>query len=73
MCIRDRPIIGGWIDSNRALGSEQGLGGENLELFVGQETLTTMLVFPGVLILFFTILYFWMRNRQPASSLAVNH
>ena len=68
-----QPIIGGWIDSNRALGSEQGLGGENLELFVGQETLTTMLVFPGVLILFFTILYFWMRNRQPASSLAVNH
>ncbi len=68
-----QPIIGGWIDSNRALGSEQGLGGENLELFVGQETLTTMLAFPGVLILFFTILYFWMRNRQPASSLAVNH
>jgi len=68
-----QPIIGGWIDSNRAVGSEQGLGGENLELFVGQETLTTMLTFPGILILFFTILYFWMRNRQPASSLAVNH
>jgi len=68
-----QPIIGGWIDSNRAVGSEQGLGGENLELFVGQETLTTMLAFPGILILFFTILYFWMRNRQPASSLAVNH
>ncbi len=59
-----QPIIGGWIDSNRALGTEQGLTGDALELFTGQETLGTMLFFPGILIILFTILYFWIRNRE---------
>lgn len=60
-----QPIIGRWIDSNRTLGTEQGLSGETLELFVGQETLGTMLFFPGVLIVLFTILYFWQGKNHP--------
>lgn len=59
-----QPIIGGWIDSNRATGTDQGLVGEALELFVGQETLGTMLSFPIILIVLFSILYFWMKNRN---------
>lgn len=59
-----QPIIGGWIDSNRATGTEQGLIGDALELFVGQETLGTMLFFPITLIVLFSILYFWMKNRS---------
>ncbi|MGB7394687.1 MAG: MFS transporter [Pricia sp.] len=30
----------------------------------GQQTLETMTIFPGILIVLFTILYFWMRNRK---------
>ncbi|MEO1262228.1 MAG: MFS transporter [Bacteroidota bacterium] len=59
-----QPIIGGWIDSNRAIGTDQGLAGDALELFVGQETLGTMLLFPIVLIVLFSILFFWMKNRS---------
>lgn len=65
-----QPIIGQWIDSNRALGTTNGLTGNELELFVGQETLGTMLFFPGLLIILFTILYFWMRGKHPVSELA---
>ena len=59
-----QPIIGGWIDSNRAAGSAEGLTGDALELFTGQATLSTMTLFPGILIILFTILYFWVRNRS---------
>ncbi len=61
-----QPIIGSWIDDNRKLGTAQGLKGQDLELFTGQETLTTMIAFPGILIVLFTILYFWMRGKTKA-------
>ena len=57
-------IIGGWIDSDRAAASAQGLTGDELELVAGQATLGTMVLFPGILIVLFTILYFWMKNRK---------
>jgi MFS family permease len=63
-----QPIIGGWIDSNRALGIDQGLTGESLELFIGQQTLGTIMFFPIILIVLFSILYFWMRNRTSKSA-----
>ncbi len=63
-----QPIIGRWIDGNRATGISNGLTETSLEIFTGQATLTTMLFFPGVLIVLFAILYFWMRNTKVASS-----
>ncbi|MEM6345861.1 MAG: MFS transporter [Bacteroidota bacterium] len=65
-----QPIIGGWIDGNRAAGESQGLTGTELELFTGQETLTTMLAFPGILIVMFAILFFWMRNHTKETATA---
>ena len=59
-----QPIIGGWIDADRAAAAAQGLTGDELELVSGQETLGTMVLFPGILIVLFTILYFWMKNRK---------
>ncbi len=56
-------IIGGWIDKARRTASEMGLGGDRLELVVGQETLQNMIVFPFILIALFTILFFWMKKR----------
>ncbi|MGB5385998.1 MAG: MFS transporter, partial [Eudoraea sp.] len=60
-----QPIIGGWIDADRAAASAQGLTGDALELASGQATLGTMVIFPSILIVLFTILYFWMKNRNP--------
>jgi hypothetical protein len=59
-----QPIIGGWIDSERAEKSAQGLTGDALELAAGQETLLKMTAFPIVLIVAFTVLYFWVRSRK---------
>ena len=58
-----QPIIGGWIDANRAEGVAQGLKDNALELYTGQETLATMVLFPGILVVLFGGLYFYMRNK----------
>ena len=60
-----QPIIGGWIDSSTADKAANGLTGSALELAAGQQTLTYMIAFPGILIVLFTILYFWQRNLKP--------
>lgn len=58
-----QPIIGGWIDSDKAKVAATGVTGDELELMAGQATLGTMVMFPAVLIVLFTILYFWMKNK----------
>ncbi|MFP4089248.1 MAG: MFS transporter [Cyclobacteriaceae bacterium] len=58
------PIIGNWIDSSRATFVEQGLSGSALELATGQETLEKMITFPAILIVLFTIFFFWQRNPK---------
>lgn len=61
-----QPIIGRWIDGERAEKTTTGLTGDALELAAGQATLLKMTTFPIILIVAFTILFFWMRNRKPA-------
>jgi MFS family permease len=61
-------IIGGWIDSSTAEQSAMGLEGAALELAAGQQTLTYMISFPGILIVLFTILYFWQRNIKSSTT-----
>lgn len=63
-----QPIIGGWIDSSREAQSTLGLTGDALELAAGQQTLTYMISFPGILIVLFTILYFWQRGSKLANA-----
>ncbi|MBL7877730.1 MAG: MFS transporter [Cyclobacteriaceae bacterium] len=60
-----QPIIGGWIDSATEKAAASGLEGDALTLAAGQDTLRTMVAFPLVLIVLFTILLFWMRSRTP--------
>lgn len=65
-----QPIIGGWIDSGREKAATMGLQGDALELAAGQATLQTMITFPAILIVLFTILFFWQRGVKsgaPAS------
>jgi hypothetical protein len=41
-----------------------GLTGDALELAAGQETLERMVTFPMILIILFTILYFWIKKKS---------
>ena len=61
-------IIGVWIDSSTAEQSAMGLEGAALELAAGQQTLTYMISFPGILIVLFTILYFWQRDIKSSTT-----
>ncbi len=59
-----QPIIGGWIDSDKAAAAAKGLTGDELELVAGQATLASMTVFPAILIGLFLILTIWVRKTQ---------
>ena len=59
-----QPIIGRWIDSDKAEAAASGLTGDELDLVAGQATLGTMTTFPIILIALFTLLFFWQRNRK---------
>ena len=59
-----QPIIGRWIDSDKTAAAATGLTGDELELVAGQATLGTMVLFPGILIVLFTILFFWVKKGK---------
>jgi MFS transporter, putative metabolite:H+ symporter len=61
-----QPIIGGWIDSAKTTQTAAGLTGDAMELAAGQTTLGTMVTFPAILIVAFTVLYFWQKNAKKA-------
>ena len=65
-----QPIIGQWIDTAKANAEAQGLTGDALELAAGQEALSTMVLFPGICILGFIGLYFWMKSSKKEKVLA---
>ncbi len=65
-----QPIIGGWIDSSKVAAAARGLEGDALELAAGQATLQTMVAFPLILIVLFTILLFWVRKSNTQSAAA---
>ena len=68
-----QPIIGSWIDSARVENTAAGLTGEALELATGQDTLEKMVLFPLILIVLFTIFFFWQRSKKPAIDAATAH
>ena len=67
-----QPIIGGWIDSDLVAQEAEGKTGEALELAAGQATLGTMVTFPVILIVLFTVLYFWQKGKKPAKMSAAH-
>jgi MFS family permease len=61
-----QPIIGRWIDTAKTEQTAAGLTGDAMELAAGQSTLSTMVIFPLILIVAFTGLYLYMRKRPVA-------
>jgi predicted MFS family arabinose efflux permease len=66
-----QPVIGSWIDNARAENLARGLTGDALELATGQDALANMVAFPAILIVLFTIFFFWQKN--PKSTKKVPH
>jgi len=62
-----QPIIGSWIDRARVDASAMNLEGDALDLAAGQATLQTMITFPVILIVLFTILFLWVRSLKSKS------
>jgi MFS family permease len=60
------PIIGGWLDTNRAKALADGLVVDADELAAGQMTLGSLVLFPAVLIVLFGGLYFYMQRQRTA-------
>jgi MFS transporter, putative metabolite:H+ symporter len=59
-----QPIIGRWIDNSKAEQTAAGLTGDAMELAAGQSTLSTMVIFPLILVVAFAGLYMYMRKRS---------
>lgn len=67
------PVIGIWIDNATRKAEEAGLTGPAAELAAGQSALTSMITFPAILIVLFTILFFWMRKSKPSAVAGAAH
>ncbi len=66
------PIIGSWLDNERAAALAEGVSAEAAELAAGQATLDNIAIFPAILILLFGGLYFYMRNRKKEESVTAH-
>ncbi|WP_116106742.1 MFS transporter [Lewinella sp. IMCC34191] len=62
------PIIGGWLEEARTTAERAGAVGPEADIIAGQATLSTMIWFPAILIVLFTGLYFYMKNRDTGVS-----
>ena len=63
-----QPIIGKWIDDAKATQTAAGKIGDAMELAAGQATLSTMVMFPLILVAAFAVLYFWQKSAKTLTS-----
>jgi putative MFS transporter len=68
-----QPVIGVWIDNAREAAAASGLTGTDADLIAGQTALKYMITFPAILIVLFTILWFWVRRSKPSTVAATAH
>ncbi len=68
-----QPVIGGWLDSEKAKQAAAGNTGDLAELAAGQATLQNMVAFPLIALALFIVLYFWKGNKpRPAGGAAAH-
>lgn len=58
-----QPIIGGWLDTEKAKAAAEGLSGEAMELVAGQATLDNIAIIPALLTVAFLALFLVMRKK----------
>ncbi|MFY0593804.1 MFS transporter [Roseivirga sp.] len=52
-----QPVIGGWLDAERAVAIDAGMTSEAAELAAGQATLGNIVYFPAILVVLFGLLF----------------
>jgi MFS family permease len=65
-----QPVIGIWIDNAKETAAQAGVA--DPELVAGQTALQYMITFPAILVVLFTILWFWVKKANP-SAVAAAH
>ena len=58
------PIIGKWLDNAKETAKANGLTGDDIDFFAGQQTLDNLAWFPAALIILFGLLYIYMKRRD---------
>lgn len=66
-----QPIIGGWLDAEKAKATAAGLTGDAAELAAGQATLDNIAWFPFILVFAFGALFFF-RNKLKTGDVAAH-
>lgn len=64
-----QPVIGGWLDSERATAVANGLTGDQAELMAGQAVLDNIAILPAILIFAFGLVYFTRHKIKAANAL----
>lgn len=59
-----QPVIGNWLDTEKARVLATGKTQQEAELLAGQATLDNLAIFPAILIIAFGFLYFYMRRKK---------
>jgi len=59
-----QPVIGGWLDSERAKALANGVSPDLAELAAGQATLDNLALFPMILIVAFGLLFFFRKKFE---------
>ncbi len=59
-----QPVIGGWLDTERADALASGMTAEAADLAAGQATLANIAIFPTILVVAFGILFFFRKQLQ---------
>jgi len=61
-----QPVIGGWLDDERASALATGLSADAADLAAGQAALGNIAIFPAILVVMFGILFFFKRQLMEA-------
>ena len=61
-----QPVIGGWLDDERASSLAAGLSADAADLAAGQATLGNIAIFPSILIVLFGLLFFFKKQLMEA-------
>ena len=59
-----QPVIGSWLDAERAQAIASGLDPDTADIVAGQATLDNMAFFPAILILLFGLLFFYRKKLE---------
>jgi len=68
-----QPVIGNWLDDEKAIALQNGLSDTAAELAAGQATLDNIAIFPAILIVAFGLLFFYRKKLEARRVIQQKH